>query len=125
MNMVDIAIIAVIAVAAFFGIRRMVGTATGRRDCCSGDAKSQARTFRATRITDTDPANYPYEADFRIGGMSCEGCAKNVTNALDSVKGTWATVDLDARRAHVRSKNPIDEGAYRAVVEEAGYRVLA
>ena len=53
--------------------------------------------------------------------MSCERCAENVTRALDSVDGTWATVSLTDGRARVRSTSPIDEGAYRKVIEEAGY----
>ena len=51
--------------------------------------------------------------------MSCESCATRVARALDSVAGTWATVDLSSRTAHVRSKTPIDLDAYRSVVSEA------
>lgn len=121
----NVIIIALVAVVAFVGIRRAVGTATGKRDCCSGDAKSTAKRFKAARITDTDESHYPYAADFTVAGMSCDNCAKNVTNALDSVDGTWATVDLSARRAHVLCKNPIDADAYRDVVSQAGYRIVA
>ena len=56
--------------------------------------------------------------------MHCDNCVRNVTNALDSVEGTWARVDLGTRTAHVLSKGPIDQGAYRDVVGQAGYRVI-
>ena len=56
--------------------------------------------------------------------MTCDNCAQNVTNALDSVKGTWATVDLGRKVAHVRCTSPLDEDAYRNAVAEAGYRLL-
>jgi copper chaperone CopZ len=46
-----------------------------------------------------------------------------VTNALDSVDGTWATVDLASGTAHVRSKKEIDEAALARAVKEAGYRL--
>ncbi len=59
-----------------------------------------------------------------MSGMSCENCVKNVEAALDSLSGTWATVDLASRTAHVRSKNPIDDAACRDVVSQAGYRVV-
>jgi copper chaperone CopZ len=122
---VNIVIIALVAVGVFFGARRALGTATGKRDCCSGDAKSSAKKFKNAHITDTDESHYPYAADFSVAGMSCENCARNVTNALDSIDGTWATVDLEGRTAHVLSKNPIDAAAYKSVVSEAGYRIVA
>ena len=100
-------------------------TATGTRDCCSGAKKSTGKQFRARSIDDKDESHYPYQADLEIGGMSCEHCVENVTCALDSVDGTWATVSLAGGRAHVRSKSPIDKNAYRKVVEEAGYRLVA
>ena len=88
------------------------------------DVKS-AKKFKNAHITDTDESHYPYAADFSVAGMSCENCARNVTNALDSIDGTWATVDLEGRTAHVLSKNPIDAAAYKSVVSEAGYRIVA
>jgi copper chaperone CopZ len=56
--------------------------------------------------------------------MHCDNCVRNVTNALDSVEGAWARVDLGTRTAHVLSKGPIDQAAYRDVVRQAGYRVI-
>lgn len=123
--LVNVIIVAVVVLGAFFGIRRAVGTATGRRDCCSGAKTSDARDFRPTRITDADESHYPYQADYRVAGMSCDNCVRRVTNALDSVAGTWATVDLASGTAHVRSKRPIDLAAYQDVVRQAGYRLLA
>ena len=116
-------IIAAVIAIVILGIRRIVGTATGTRDCCSGDRRG-GRAFRATRVRDRDESHYPYVTDLRISGMSCESCATRVARALDSVAGTWATVDLSSRTAHVRSKTPIDLDADRSVVSEAGYRVV-
>lgn len=62
-------------------------------------------------------------ADIAVKGMHCESCARNVTNALDSVDGTWATVDLASGTAHVRSKKEIDEAVLARAVKEAGYRL--
>lgn len=120
----NVIIVAIIAVLVVFGVRRIVGTAMGKRDCCSGDARQTGRSFRPVTIEDTDESRYPYHADLTISGMHCDNCARNVTNALDSVEGTWARVDLGTRTAHVLSKGPIDQGAYRDVVGQAGYRVI-
>lgn len=56
--------------------------------------------------------------------MSCAGCARHVEDALDSVDGTWARVDLGNGTAHVLSKRPIDADAYAAAVSDAGYRLV-
>lgn len=75
-------------------------------------------------VADTDASHYPYQANFLIGGMSCEGCAQNVANALNAVEGTWATVDLGSRIATVRSKTSIDQKVLSDVVCKAGYKIL-
>ncbi|MCH3947408.1 MAG: heavy-metal-associated domain-containing protein [Olsenella sp.] len=124
MKPIDVVLIAGVVAILVVAIRRFVGTATGTRDCCSGARKSAGKQFRTRTIEDTDESRYPYQADLEIGGMSCEHCVENVTRALDSVEGTWATVSLAGGRAHVRSKSPIDEDAYRKVIEEAGYRLV-
>lgn len=120
----NVIIVAIIAVLVVFGVRRIVGTATGKRDCCSGDARQTGRSFRPVTIEDTDESHYPYHADLTISGMHCDNCVRNETNALDSVEGAWARVDLGTRTAHVLSKGPIDQAAYRDVVRQAGYRVI-
>lgn len=120
---VNIVIIVLVACMVIGGIRRIVGTTTGTRDCCSGDRKG-GKAFKPVRITDKDESHYPYGVDLQIAGMSCKSCASHVARALDSVDGTWATVDLASRTAHVRSKRPIEMDAYRAAVSEAGYRVI-
>ena len=125
MKLIDIIILSLVAVAVVLGIRRIIGVISGRRSCCSGDVKSSAKRFRRVRIRDTDESHYPYRADLTIAGMSCENCVKNVEAALDSLSGTWATVDLASRTAHVRSKNPIDVAVYGDVVREAGYRIVS
>ncbi|MBM6688435.1 heavy-metal-associated domain-containing protein [Collinsella tanakaei] len=118
----NIIVFIVVAIGLVVGIRRAVGGLTKGQSCCTdGD---ESRKVRAVKITDTDEAHYPYVVDLPIGGMSCQGCADNVTHALNGVAGTWATVDLGSKTAHVRSKNPIDEAAYEAAVRDAGYYVI-
>ena len=107
---------------------RLVGTTKGTRDCCSGAKKGAAsggRSFPAVEVADKDESHYPYAAELGIGGMSCEHCVAAVTNALDSLDGAWATVELAGGHAHVRSKAPLTERACRQVVEQAGYRLVS
>lgn len=118
----NIVVFIIVAVGLFFGIRRIVRGITSGQSCCS-DGECGHKVKRVN-VTDTDAANYPYSVDLPIGGMSCQGCADNVANALNGVAGTWAKVDLASKTAHVLSKNPIDEPAYEAAVKAAGYFVM-
>ena len=129
MGPTDIAIIAAVLILFVVAAIRMVGTATGKRDCCSGAAKqdgaSCGKKFAPVRIEDTDPAHYPYTAELGIGGMSCAHCVAAVEAALDAADGCWAEVTLAGGRALLRAKAPIDEAAVRARVEQAGYRLVS
>ena len=59
----------------------------------------------------------------RIGGMTCENCARKVENALNRLDGTWAIVSISGGSAKVLSKTPPDEAAIREAVRGAGYVV--
>lgn len=120
--MINFIIIALVVVIAAYGARRLVRRTKGEESCCGGG--DGTTTFKEAHITDKDESHYPYTADYHVAGMSCDNCAKKVTNALDSIKGTWATVDLKGETAHVRSMSPIDADAYKNVVSEAGYRIV-
>lgn len=115
-----VAVIVVIGLAV--GGRRVFGSIAHGQSCCS-DGEC-GHKVKKVKVTDTDASNYPYSTDLLIGGMSCQGCADNVTNALNGVAGTWATVDLASKTAHVLSKNPVDASAYEAAVKAAGYYVM-
>ena len=75
-------------------------------------------------MADTDASHYPYSDELLIGGMSCDGCAQNVANALNALDGVWATVTYADHTARVRSKRPIDRGVLEAAVRDAGYYVM-
>lgn len=75
-------------------------------------------------MVDTDVSHYPYSDELLIGGMSCDGCAQNVANALNALDGVWATVTYADHTAHVRSKQPVDRGVLETAVKDAGYYVM-
>ena len=59
--------------------------------------------------------------DLGIGGMTCDDCVVDVTEALELVSGvTKATVDLDARSAVVETDEDIPPGALGAAVRATG-----
>ena len=57
---------------------------------------------------------------FYIPNMTCGGCAKSVTKALLSVD-PQARIETDPPTREVRVESTMDESAFLAVLDEAGY----
>lgn len=121
LNPANIIVLGVIAIGMFFGLRRIVASTHGKSCCSDGASCKKAKRIV---VTDTDESHYPYREELLIGGMSCDGCAQNVANALNALDGVWATVTYADHTARVRSKQPIDHGAFEAAVKDAGYYVM-
>lgn len=119
-GIINFVIVAVVVALAIVGVVRAVGSATGRRDCCSGARRDVAAGSRVS-VVDHDASHYPYSYELRVGGMSCERCAATVEDALNAPGGIWATVDLREGRARVLSKAELDPAVLLATVREAGY----
>jgi copper chaperone len=63
-------------------------------------------------------------ATYTVVGMTCGHCVSAVTEEVGAVPGiTGVDVDLATGGLTVTSTDPVDEGAVRAAVEEAGYEV--
>ena len=63
-------------------------------------------------------------ASYTVVGMTCGHCVNAVTEEVSQVPGvTGVDVDLATGGLTVTSDAPVDEGAVRAAVEEAGYSV--
>ena len=121
LNPANLIVLAVIVVGMFFGLRRIVVSTHGK-SCCSDGASG--KKAKKVVVTDTDPSHYPYSDELLIGGMSCDGCAQNVENALNALDGVWATVTYADHTARVRSKRPVDRDTLETAVRGAGYYVM-
>lgn len=63
-------------------------------------------------------------ASYTVVGMTCGHCVNAVTEEVSRVAGvTGVEVDLASGGLTVTSESPVDAGAVRAAVEEAGYEV--
>ena len=63
-------------------------------------------------------------ATWTVTGMTCGHCVQSVTEEVSAVPGVEdVTVDLATGLLTVTSDQPLDDGAVRAAVEEAGYQV--
>jgi copper chaperone len=62
---------------------------------------------------------------YSVSGMTCEHCARSVTEEVSEVAGVEAVeVHLGDGRLIVRGDG-VDEAAVRAAVDEAGYALVA
>ena len=93
MSVSTVIVVIIIAVGFFLGLSRIVASFSGK-SCCS-DGQKRTRVKKAI-VADTDVSHYQYQANFLIGGMSCEGCAQNVANALNAVEGLGPRSTLGA-----------------------------
>lgn len=121
LNPANIIVLAVIAVGMFFGLRRIAASTRGKSCCSDGTSGKKAKKVV---VVDTDASHYPYSDELLIGGMSCDGCAQNVANALNALDGVWATVTYADHTARVRSKRPVDRDTLETAVRGAGYYVM-
>ena len=121
LNPANLIVLAVIAVGMFFGLRRIAASTHGK-SCCSDGASG--KKAKKVVVTDTDESHYPYSDELLIGGMSCDGCAQNVANALNALDDVWATVTYADHTARVRSKRPVDRDSLETAVRGAGYYVM-
>ena len=121
LNPANLIVLVVIAIGMFFGLRRIAASTHGK-SCCSDGASG--KKAKKVVVTDTDASHYPYSDELLIGGMSCDGCAQNVANALNALDGVWATVTFADHTARVRSKHQIDGDALETAVKNAGYYVM-
>lgn len=117
----NLVVLAIVAVGLFFGFKRIAGMSRGK-SCCSDGATG--KKVKAVRVEDTDTSHYPYSDELLIGGMSCDGCAENVANALNALNGVWATVTYADHTARVRMKQPVKRDVLEAAVKDAGYYVM-
>lgn len=61
---------------------------------------------------------------FKIPGMTCGGCARSITNAIQSVDPA-AEIDTNVPERLVTIKTAADEQSLVEVIREAGYEAQA
>mgnify|MGYP002626169381 CR=1 FL=1 len=116
MNIIVIALIALLVVLSVRNIKKRLGGDCG----CSGGGPL------VIPPKDKNRSHYRYEATMRVEGMKCKNCTINVANALNSRDGTWADkVSLKDGRAHVLLKDKPTAEELSSPVAAAGYRVAA
>ena len=61
----------------------------------------------------------------KIEGMSCEQCAKKVSQNLLTIKGVKKVkVNLKEKEAIISSKEPLDLEQIKKLIDELGYQMI-
>ena len=110
-----IAVVIIIGRAVFYTVKK----ARKGGGCCGEHEAAEKKI----KIGDRNKSHYPYITEISIGGMTCENCSRRVENALNSLDGVWAVVDIGIHKATVRTKSAPDEAELRKAVLNAGYVV--
>lgn len=93
-----------------------------KQGCC-GAGDDNKKTVNKVEPKDTNKANYPYIANAKIDGMSCENCARRIENAVNRIDGAWANVNFPEQSAKILLKNPALETQVKLAVSNNGYLV--
>ena len=115
---VTIGICIAVVVFMIVGIRHYWKSLTS--GCCGVDSEAAPRKIK---VQDRDLSHYPYEKALEIRGMTCSNCVTHVQNALNSLNGVYAKVDLSSRRAVIYMKDEVPDPILRHAVSDAGYAV--
>lgn len=106
-----------LAVVVAWAVRKIVRKARRGGGCCG----EHEDAVRGVAVKDRDRSRYPHAVDLKISGMTCSNCARRVEGALNSLDGTWASVDKNADTAHVLLKQEPDVALLCAAVARVGY----
>ena len=114
--MTDAIIFLVIIIICIFGIKSLARRMAN--GCCGGGTAE-----KPAKVRDRNKAHYQYCAKMSISGMKCRNCMIRVQNALNSMDGVWARVNLENGTAVIRTKSKINDERLAAPVCAAGYSV--
>lgn len=88
--------------------------------CCGGSGQPY---IPKVKVPDRNRSHYPYHTVLKVSGMVSGNSAVCVENALNSIEGIWAKVNLLSEKVSVYMKQEVDEAALRIALKDAGYGV--
>ncbi len=112
--MENVIIIAIVLIAAAFGIYETMRHFKGQGGCCGGSSfKPKKKKL----------PNVLYRKVFHIDGMHCEHCKHRVEEVVNDIKGAAGTVHLKSGELIVSYAEEIDDALIKTRIEKAGYTV--
>ncbi|MBP3420904.1 MAG: cation transporter [Lachnospiraceae bacterium] len=110
-------IIVILVVIMIFAVKGSIKHMMGQGECCGGSAPKKVKTKRLKEVKSVKSV--------QIDGMTCEKCKARVENALNSVDGISAKVNLHRKEAIVKIGKEIDDAAIEAIIKKQGYEVVS
>ena len=114
---VIIVLLGIVALAVLGTIKRIRYGSS----CCGEKTPPEKKV----KVKDRNKASYPFVYRLKVDGMHCANCARRVENAINSLEGCWAVVDLGKKEVTLRTKRETTEQDMSAVIAKAGYTVSA
>ena len=108
--------IVLVAFAVYSTVKKMRGKS--KSSCCRTPEVKAVK-----KVEDTDESHYPYRYEVGIEGMHCSNCARAVENALNSMDGIWAGVELGRSRANVRAKQEMTQSDFVEALRDTSYKL--
>lgn len=65
------------------------------------------------------------EKVIHIDGMKCDHCQAKAQNALNSIAGVEAEVDLNSKQAIVRLQNDVADQDFKEALSKVGFEVAS
>ena len=112
--MTDFIIIAIIVVAAGFGVCSTMKHFKGQGGCCGGSTYKP----RKKKLSNT-----LYKKVFYVEGMHCEHCRNRVQETVNDITGVAGIVDLKKGKVTVSYAVAVEDEVIKAKIEGAGYSV--
>ena len=108
--------IVLVAFAVYSTVKKMRGKS---KSSCCGTLEVKA----VKKVEDKDESHYPYRYEVGIEGMHCSNFARTVENALNSMDGVWAGVELGRSRANVRAKQEMTQSDFVEALRDTSYKL--
>lgn len=110
-------VVIVILIIAAFAFRSSLSHFRGEGGCCGGSDKPKKN--RKKRLKKVLNEKYIVQVD----GMHCKACAIRIENAINSVDGVVADVNLSKHTAQIRTDHKIEISDIIEIIELEGYQV--
>lgn len=117
-NATNVIIVLILVVVIVLAVKNSIPHFKGEGACCGGGSGIKAK--KPKRLD-----HVIAQKTVTIEGMSCENCSARVQNALNSIDGISARVNLRKKRATVKYAKEIDDYVIETAVADAGYEVTS
>ncbi len=116
--MINVILILIVVVIAFFAIRFTVKRLQGKAGCCGGGGQN------SVMIEPKHIEKILGKKEIVIDGMKCKNCSSRVQNALNALENVNASVNLKKKTAKVKFGQGITDELLKSTVEGCGYKVV-